>query len=71
MSWGVAHSFLHPQIQQGEKAAGGKRTAMAALCLVFSAPKGLMLSKIYRGKRVARLELPKVLYSTKVTCRCS
>ena len=29
----------------------------------------LMLSRTYRGKRVFRLELLKVLYSTKVTCR--
>ena len=29
---GVAHYFPHPQIQQGKKAAGGKRTVSTAFC---------------------------------------
>ena len=28
----VAHFFQHPQIQQGEKAGGGKRTVSTAFC---------------------------------------
>ena len=80
MPVGVTHSSQHPSDQARRKGFRWREdsqgcTVSSVLCTEGVRTRGRwerwMLSRIYRGRRVSRVELLKVVYSTKVTCRCT
>ena len=80
ISVSATHYFLHPSDPTKRKGCWWPEdnqgcTVSTVICTEVARIRGrwqrLMLSGTYRGKTVSRVELLKVLYSTKATCRCS
>ena len=80
ISVSATHYFPHPSDPTKRKDCRWPEdsqgcTVSSVICTEVAMIRGrwerLMLSGTYRGKKESRLELLKVLYSTKVTCRYS